>query len=100
MNARVLLLNYAENYKAKFGLIYPISWAKHGAILKRLIKSYGVETVEAFLRLHLADTSQFVVGCGHSLESLSSQLSRYIAALKREQDKPKEALSDIKDLFS
>lgn len=101
MNARVLLLNYAGAYKLKFGLTYPISWAKHAAILKRIIKQFeDVAVVEDLLKLHLADTSEFVVKSGHSLETLPSQIPRYIAALKKQRDKPPEALTDLKDIFT
>lgn len=100
MNARVLLLTYADMYKQKFGLTYPISWAKHAALIKRILVKFGPETTTDFLKLHLTDTSEFVIKAGHSLETLPSQIPRYIATLKKAQDKPKEGFSEIEELFS
>lgn len=100
MNARVLLLSYVAMYKQKFGLPYPVSWAKHAALINRVIKNFDVTTAEALLKLHLADTAKFVVDSGHSLETMPSQIPRYIGILKKQREKPPEALSDLKDIFT
>ena len=40
-DVRPLLLRHAQSYEAKVGAPYPIAWGKDGAIVKRLLATYG-----------------------------------------------------------
>ena len=83
-SGRELLREFLALYHARQGHPYPVSWAKHGAIIKRLVGLYPPELIRRLFDRLLADTDEFVRASGRRLEVLNSQIPRYLEEIKRE----------------
>jgi len=80
-----LLLYFSSLYKKKFRQNYPIVWGKHGKLIQRLKENYTDLEIRKFLWYHVNDPNDFVLKTGCSLESLPSQVTRYIQLLNAVQ---------------
>lgn len=98
LNARDLLSEYIMLYRKSYGLPYPVSWAKHTKILKRMLTLYGVICTRQLLHCHLKDTSEFVDRTGHSIETLPSQVPRYLQEIREAESRVIHGDDDFKRL--
>lgn len=98
VSARDLLTEYVRAYKDAYHLPYPVSWAKHSTILKRMLELYGSVCTRRLLKKHLRDQEEFVVRTGHSIETLPSQVPRYLQLLRDDEDKAVHGDKDFEKL--
>ncbi len=85
MNAKTLINYFRSLYTSRYRKEYPVSWAKHGKIISDLRKIYPDKDLREFLWLHVFDGNEFTERVGHSLETLRSQIPRYIQIIENKK---------------
>lgn len=84
MNAKDLLLHYKSNWEHKYASPFAISWARHGAIFKRLLKTFEASDIASAITHYLTDyRNDYHSNANHPVELFSSTISTILADKKK-----------------
>lgn len=85
MKPKELLLIFCAEWRRAYNASYPVAWAKHSAMTKRLLDTYGPEQAEALVRAYFRLREPFIESKGRPLELLWSAVPRLLVLLEQEK---------------
>lgn len=82
-----LLMLFAQKWSERYqGTKYHIVWGKHGAIIKRLLKTFEYSEIASAIEYYLTDyRDSYCVGARLPLELFSTNVSKVLVEAKAQQ---------------
>ena len=98
-DASRLVHQHADSYTARFGQPFPVAWARDTQIYKRLVRLYGVETVDALQAQYLTQPLDSFAGKrGFSVPQFAAEIAGFAAQAsirERLTDEQAVAMADL-----